>query len=240
MEVQDVAHQTLDLRVQDPGTTTLVLKVRELDGTLARLGQAKAHIVTPGGRAVALDDGSRAILVRDVDNRLLEIVQPASTSDAQHDVVDMSLSIAVNDVAGTAAVYRTVLGFDVKVDNAFVADRGIRALTGLSKAEFRRAHARANGSMLDLEFVEYRGVERKPLRMKIQDRGAARLQLRAQGIDAMVDVVKKAGLSVLSDGGIAVPIPPNFKGALVADLDGFFLTLFEPCDGCARFDVNRR
>ena len=240
MEVQDVAHQTLDLRVQDPGTTTLVLKVRELDGTLARLGQAKAHIVTPGGRAVALDDGSRAILVRDVDNRLLEIVQPASTSDAQHDVVDMSLSIAVNDVARTAAVYRTVLGFDVTVDNAFVADRGIRALTGLSKAEFRRAHARANGSMLDLEFVEYRGVERKPLRMKIQDRGAARLQLRAQGIDAMVDVVKKAGLSVLSDGGIAVPIPPNFKGALVADLDGFFLTLFEPCDGCARFEASRR
>ena len=240
MEIQNVEHQTLELRPQDPGTATLVLSVRDLDATLARLEHAKTQIVTPGRRPVALDDGNRAILVRDVDNRLLEIVQPASLSDTQHDVVDMSLSIAVSDVTRTADVYRTVLGFDVKTDNAFEADRGVRALTGLSKAEVRRAHARANGSMLDLEFVEYRGVDRKPLRMKIQDRGATRLQLRAQNIDAMVDSVKKAGLSVLSDGAVAVPIPPNFKGALVADPDRFFLTLFEPCDGCARFDANRR
>jgi hypothetical protein len=31
----------------------------------------------------------------------------------------------------------------------------------------------------------------------------------------------------------AVPIPPNFKGALVADPNNFFLTPFAPCDGCA-------
>ena len=34
-------------------------------------------------------------------------------------------------------------------------------------------------------------------------------------------------------GGSAVPIPPNFKGALVADPNNFFLTPFAPCDGCA-------
>jgi catechol 2,3-dioxygenase-like lactoylglutathione lyase family enzyme len=240
MEIQDVAHQTLDLRIQDPGNTTLVLYVRDVDRTLARLAPLKTRVETTGGRPVALEDGSRAVLVRDIDNRLLKIVQPASLPDAQNDVIDMSLSIAVNDLAKTADVYRSVLGFDVKADNAFVADRGSRALTGLSKAEFRRGHARASGSMLDLEFVEYRGVDRKPLRMKIQDRGATRLQLRAQNIDAMVESVKKAGLPVLSDGGVAVPIPPNFKGALVADPDQFFLTLFEPCDGCARFEANRR
>jgi hypothetical protein len=32
---------------------------------------------------------------------------------------------------------------------------------------------------------------------------------------------------------VAVPIPPNFKGALVADPNNFFLTPFEACDGCA-------
>lgn len=35
-------------------------------------------------------------------------------------------------------------------------------------------------------------------------------------------------MTVVSQGGGAVPIPPNFKGALVADLDNFFLTPFEP------------
>jgi catechol 2,3-dioxygenase-like lactoylglutathione lyase family enzyme len=239
MEIQDVEHKTIDLRPQDPGTVTLVLRVRDLDATFARLLQAGARTATPGGKPVTLADGSRAVLVRDLDNRVLEIAQPASVPADAHDVVDMSLSIAVADLTKTAHIYRDVLGFDVKADASFAADNGLRALTGYSKAEVRRAHAHANGSMLDLEFVEYRRVERRPLTMKIQDRGATRLQLRAQNIDAMVDAVKTAGLRVLSNGAIAVPIPPNFKGALVADPDNFFLTLFEPCDGCARFEANR-
>ena len=65
------------------------------------------------------------------------------------------------------------------------------------------------------------------------DRGAARLQLRAQNVDAVVDAMKRAGLTIVSHGGTAVPIPPNFKGALVADPNNFFLTPFAPCDGCA-------
>ena len=109
----------------------------------------------------------------------------------------------------------------------------MQALTGLSKAEVRRSRAQARNSALWLEFVEFRGVERTPLRMRIQDRGAARLQLRAQNVDAMVDTMKAAGLKVVSQGGTAVPIPPNLKGALVADPNNFFLTPFAPCDSCA-------
>ena len=69
--------------------------------------------------------------------------------------------------------------------------------------------------------------------MKIQDRGAARLQLQTKNIDAMVNAVKNAGLTVATEGAVAVPIPPNFKGALVADPNNFFVTLFETCEGCA-------
>ena len=69
--------------------------------------------------------------------------------------------------------------------------------------------------------------------MKIQDRGAARLQLRVQNVDTLVATMKAAGLKVFSEGGVAVPIPPNFKGALVADPNNFFLTPFAPCDNCA-------
>jgi hypothetical protein len=89
------------------------------------------------------------------------------------------------------------------------------------------------GSTLWIEFVEYRGVDRQPLHMRIQDRGAARLQLRAENIDEMVAKMKAAGLMVVSEGGGAVPIPPNLKGSLVADPNNFFLTPFAPCDNCA-------
>ena len=72
------------------------------------------------------------------------------------------------------------------------------------------------------------GTSLASLKMRIQDRGAARLQLRAQNVDAVVDAMKSAGLTVVSQGGTAVPIPPNLKGALVADPNNFFLTPFAP------------
>src|SRR5262245_12413050 len=78
MEIQDVDHRTLPMRVQDPGVATLVLLVRDIDATLARLTQAKVAIVTPGGKAVTVADGARAVLIRDLDNRFIELRQPAS------------------------------------------------------------------------------------------------------------------------------------------------------------------
>jgi hypothetical protein len=69
--------------------------------------------------------------------------------------------------------------------------------------------------------------------MQIQDRGAARLQVRVRNIDALVEAVKGAGLAIVTEGGGSVPIPPNFKGSLVTDPNNFFVTLFGACDGCA-------
>ena len=71
------------------------------------------------------------------------------------------------------------------------------------------------------------------MKARIQDRGAARLQLRTENVDAVVAAMKGAGLTVVSEGGVAVPIPPNLKGALVADPNNFFLTPFASCTDCA-------
>ena len=234
MEIQDVDHRTIPLRIQDPGNATLVLLVRDIDATLAQARQARAAVATPGGKPVTLADGARAILIKDLDSRFVEIRQPASPPPATapaSGIVDMRLSIAVNDMDKTTHVYRDVLGFTVDGVTPFTADAPTQALTGL-KAQVRRSRVQAPGSTLWIEFVEYKGVDRTPLKMRIQDRGAARLQLRAQNVDALVVAMKQAGLTVVSDGGVAVPIPPDFKGALVADPNNFFLTPFAPCDGC--------
>jgi catechol 2,3-dioxygenase-like lactoylglutathione lyase family enzyme len=236
MEIQDVPHQTIPLRIQDPGTATVVFIVRDLDASVARARQANATIATPGGKAVAFADGARAILIRDVDGRFIELRQlfPAAASAVQtSDILDMRLLITVNDMDETKRAYRDVLGFKVEGETAFSADAPMRALTGLSAAQVRRSRVQAPGSALWIEFVEFNGVDRTPLRMRIQDRGAARLQLRVQNVDAVVAAMKTAGLKVASEGGVAVPIPPNLKGALVADPNNFFLTPFAPCDGCA-------
>jgi len=185
-----------------------------------------------------MSDGSRAILINDIDKRFIEIRQPASLPEtaaaATNTIVDVRLSISLNDMDRTTTIYRDVLGFKLEGETPFAADTPTRALTGLANAEVRRSRAQAQGSPLWIEFVEFKGVERTPLKMRIQDRGAARLQLRAQNLDAMVDTMKSAGLTVVSQGGTAVPIPPNLKGALVADPNNFFLTPFAPCDRCRR------
>ena len=236
MEIQNVPHQTLQLRIQDPGNATLVLVVRDIDAALASVTRANVPIVTPGAKPVTMADGARAILINDVDKRFIEIRQPSSLPEAAaastNNIVDVRLSISVNDMERTTRVYRDVLGFTLEGETPFAADKATRALTGLSKAEVRRSRVQAPGSPLWIEFVEFKGVERTPLKMRIQDRGAARLQLRAQNLDAMIDTMKSAGLTVMSQGGAAVPIPPNLKGALVADPNNFFLTPFAPCDGC--------
>jgi hypothetical protein len=245
MEIQDVDHRTIPLRVQDPGNATLVLIVRDLDAALARARTAGASLVTSGGAPVALADGGRAVMLRDPDNRFVELRQlpaagaglPASSGTAASpttsDILEMRLSIAVEDVARTTRVYRDVLGFSVNEDPGFSSDKATQTLTGLGSAQVKRSRVQAPGSMLWIEFVEFKGVDRTPLRMRIQDRGAARLQLPAQNVDALVASMKSAGFKVVSQGGVAVPIPPNFKGALVADPNNFFLTPYAPCDNCA-------
>jgi len=236
MEIQQVPFKTVALRIQDPGNVTLVLKVRDLDGTLARVKKAGYPVVSAGGAPVTLDDGTRAVIVRDVDRRFLELRQPPSipASAPAHNIVDITAMVTVADLPRTTQVYRDVFGFTVEGEKtAFSPDRPTRALTGLGQAEFRWARAKARDSQLWLEFVEYKGVERTPLKMKIQDRGATRLQFRTQGIDAVVDAATRAGLTIATVGGKATPIPPNLLGALVADPSNFFVSLFEPCDGCA-------
>jgi catechol 2,3-dioxygenase-like lactoylglutathione lyase family enzyme len=237
MEIQNVDHRSVSLRMQDPGNATPVLVVRDLDAALARLRSANVSMVTPGGMPVTLGDGGRALLFRDADGRIVELTQPGSTAERiapnTSNIVDMRLLIAVNDMDRTLKVYRDVLGFTVKEQTPFAADASVRALTGLSKADVRRSRVQPPGSPLLIDFVEFKGVDRTPLHVRIQDRGAARLQVRVQNIEALVDAVKGAGLTVVTDGGRSVPIPPNFRGSLVADPNNFFFTLFEPCDGCA-------
>ena len=237
MEVQNVDHRTIPLRLQDPGAMTLVFIVRNIATVLERAKQASANVVTPGGAPLTRADGGKSILIRDPDGRYIELRQviaefvAVGTPRTRTDVAGMGLSISVNDMARTLEIYRDLLRFLIESDGNLGADHYLRTLTGLSTAEFRRSVVRAPGASLWIEFVEYRGVDRKPLDMRIQDRGAARLQLRAVYVEPLVSAMRDAGLHIVSQGGFAVPIPPNFKSALVADPNGFFLMPFArwPC-----------
>ena len=235
MEIQQVPFKTVALRLQDPGNATLVLMVRDIDATLGKVKAAKYPVVTTGGVPVSLGDGTRAVIVRDADGRLIELRQPPliPANAPGHNIIDIRVMVTVADLSRTIQVYRDVFGFTVEGESPFRAEPVEWALTGLKSFDERHARAKARDSQMWLEFIELKGIDRTPLTMRIQDRGAARLQMRTQGIDAVVDAAKRAGLTIATVGGAATPIPPNFKGALVIDPNNFFGSLFEPCDGCA-------
>ena len=57
-------------------------------------------------------DGARAVLIRDIDNRFIEIRQPAtlpkSAASPTSNIVDIRVSIAVNDMDRTKPCSLTV------------------------------------------------------------------------------------------------------------------------------------
>ena len=133
MEIQDVPHKTIPLRIQDPGAATLVLIVRDLDARVAHIRQAGVWIATPGGEPAGSIDGSRAILIRDVDDRFIELRQPASEIPfgimQPSNITEMRLSIAVADLDETMRLYRDVLGF--KAEMVFGTGRRCRYRRGI-------------------------------------------------------------------------------------------------------------
>ena len=57
---------------------------------------------------------------------------------------------------------------------------------------------------------------------------ALRRVFRTQGINALVEAARGAGLRIDTQGGKATPIPPGLLGALIADPNNLFVSLFEP------------
>ena len=67
-------------------------------------------------------------------------------------------------------------------------------------------------------------MERTPVAARIQDPGAARLQLTVTNLEAALDALKRAGPStIVSTGGIITQ--PQYRVSVVSDLNGLFLVL---------------
>jgi hypothetical protein len=77
----------------------------------------------------------------------------------------------------------------------------------------------------DLEFLEVTGIERHPLAARIQDPGAARLQLTVRNLEAAIDMYKKAGPSTVVSSRGEIITQPQYRVAVVSDLNGLFLVL---------------
>lgn len=211
VDFKDIERKAVQPRLQDPGATRLILMVRDVDAALALAKEKGATAVTTGG--------TRAAVVRDPDGFFIELRKPDPLpqvpANGGSNVLAARVGLTVANMDATLRLYRDILKMQVTEETPLSAD-----------GEARRVHAKVPGSPLQIEFVEFRGADRKPIGARIQDPGATRLQLRVRDVDATVNALKAAGGTVITTGGDGGPI--NMSGlrvAVVQEPNNLFLVI---------------
>jgi catechol 2,3-dioxygenase-like lactoylglutathione lyase family enzyme len=207
VEWNDPGKKAIHPRIQDPGATKMILSVRNLDAILARARRAGAPILTTGGNPMTIEgpDGPRrVVLLQDPDGFFVELVQPtpppAASAQASNNIYRVDFGVTVSDLDKMLAVFRDALGFDPKAGE-FVQDELVAGIAGLPGAETRRARALVPGSNLELEFTEFRNVNRKVNESAPRDAGTPVLRLRIKDIEATLAKMSEKGVTVASKDG---------------------------------------
>jgi catechol 2,3-dioxygenase-like lactoylglutathione lyase family enzyme len=229
VEFAKVDRKPLTPRPQDPGASTLVLLVREIEPLLARARAAGTPIVTTGGAPVAVEsEGGTAVLLRDPDGHFVELLQPsvlpATTAPATATVIGWRARISINRIDDTLKLYRDQFALDVKPATP-AKNAAFSALNGLADASVGITTLNLPGGGR-LDFAEFGAVSRSPLAARVQDPGATRVQLQASDAAVTIDLAKKAGATVISTDGAVVSLGGGTRAAGLRDRDNLFLVIF--------------
>jgi len=205
----------------DPGASTIIFSVRDLDAVAARLKARGAPVVTLGGVPVTTPSG-RAILVRDPDGCLIEV--------RQSDVIETSIGITVASLSRAREFYETLLGFTVTgTRTASAAELRLRGVSAGSLSETAMTVPGTAVRVVLSEFTLPAGTTppAKRIDWKLQDVGSPQFQLEVSGLDALIDRTKRAGYRFLSVG--AKPIQRAFGRFVFAiDPDAVLVEFVEP------------
>ncbi|MEO8258868.1 MAG: VOC family protein [Acidobacteriota bacterium] len=227
--VEPVEHREIDrqpraMRVQDPGASTLVLLVRDLDAAAMRLPESSRQ---PVRRVTVYGGAAKAMGVTIPGAHLVELLQldpiPPTTAAPDANVIGAWVRVTVDSLDRTLSLYRDRFGLpfqEIAVSNA-----AFGGLISAPDARLRLAAATLPGTRMKLEFLEATGVDRRPLAARIQDPGAARLQFTVRNLDQALDALRRAGPSTVVSSGGRIITQPQYRVAVVSDLNGLFLVL---------------
>jgi catechol 2,3-dioxygenase-like lactoylglutathione lyase family enzyme len=245
VEIKNAAGKALDRRLQDSGAFMLIVFVRDVDATFARVKALGAPVVTSGGAPIGLPAAKpryRVVVVKDPDGHFVEIVQadqpPETEAPPTANVIGVRVRLTVTDVDKSLAIYRDALGMKVRSVDEFKKDPDVNRMLGLKDGQYRAALLEVPTTGLVFELIDFKGVERKTVRGNIQDPGSTRIQLQVRDVDAAIDVLKRHGGAVVSTGGTTVNLPgrggATTKVAIVRDPDNLFLVLLQAASAPAK------
>jgi lactoylglutathione lyase len=231
IEYKDIERHPVLPRFQDPGATALSVRVRELDGTIARLKTFGGRVITVAGAPVEIGGRSRIVFMQDPDGFVIELSQartPASALPAgtPGNVLGASFELTIADTDTTISFYRDLLGLEPRVGAAFNGDKLMADTAGTPGAQFRQSSVQVPGTSDVIRLIEFRGIDRKPLGHRLQDPGTAMLQVMVRDVDALVATLKAGGASIVTVGGAPLDFGP-LRIAVVRDPNNLFLELIQ-------------
>jgi catechol 2,3-dioxygenase-like lactoylglutathione lyase family enzyme len=234
IEISGAGGRPLERKLHDPGANCLVVTVRDLDATLARLRKLGAPLVSIGGEPVTIGQGTRIVIVRDPDGNFVELSQPAelpASAPPNANVVGVRVRFAVADVEKAARLYQNELGLQMRAPiGEFGNNEAVLRALGMTGGRYRVAQQNVPGSGLMYDFVDFDGIERRTVPGRIQDFGSTRVQLRVRDLDATIAAFKRSGAEVISTGGGPVALPAGnatLRVAIVRDANNLFVVLIE-------------
>jgi predicted enzyme related to lactoylglutathione lyase/catechol 2,3-dioxygenase-like lactoylglutathione lyase family enzyme len=234
VEIKKADGKPVERRVQDPGAFTLIVLVRDIDAAFAKVKQVSAPVVTAGGRPIAVGR-AKAFVVKDPDGHFVEVAQLTPLPDTQApdtaNVIGVRVRVTVEDAGQSMRQYQA-LGLKGTMNVIFDKNDALMRLFGLKEdVQYRLAAMDVPTTGLKLEFIEFKGVDRRTLRANIQDPGSTRMQLQVRDVDATIEALKTGGGSVVSTGGTTVELPgrggATTKVAIVRDPSNLFLVLLQ-------------
>ena len=233
IEIKNIASKPYTPAINDPGSSRLVLIVRELDKTLAALKDELVPVVTRGGNPVILpahpgiEGRIRAVVVRDPDGypvQLMEVIPaPTSAATAESRILGARVVLVVENLEKTCRWFQHLVGPDFKfwLGPSLIDDKSIEELTGVP-GKFRIAMSLIPGSSVVMEFIQYEAPTRKFARPHFQDPGAAHILFMARDVDVIMERMRAAKLQTLSKTGGPVFIGPVTRSFFVTGPDGFW------------------
>jgi catechol 2,3-dioxygenase-like lactoylglutathione lyase family enzyme len=235
IQYKDIDRKPAVLRNQDPGAGNLILLVRDIDATLARLKHGGATIVTPGGKALDIGNKTRGAFVKDPDGFFVGLVQrdplPKSTAPATSNVMGGLIAVTVDDTDKTLHLYRDVLDFKQLMQFPYMGDTNRMAMGNTPGAQYRSTVLQIPGTQVSVEFPQFKDIDRKALHTRLQDPGTAVLQLEVRNVDKVLTTLKAAGVPVVTVGGEPVDVTiasgAKLRIAIVRDPNNLFLELLQ-------------
>lgn len=232
LEFRNLDANPVHPHLQDPGATLIIFNVRDVDAVAARAEANAVQMITPGGKPAVLEGGqARAIFVKDPTGYFVEVVQrnsPIPADAPAGNVIGASLGITVKDTDETSRFYRDIFGFE-PVSTGWVSDKAFTDAAGVPNTQYLKTTALITNSNLEMEFYEYRGIDRTPMKAAIHDPGVAIMRLMVKDITASMKGARALGMLFVNWSG-APTIQIRFWFAMGRDPNNFFFQLQQPAE----------